>query len=56
MLARFLPDFARTTDHERTPRNQAGIALQWNLSSETPLFKGHLLSGDTKFGPGKTLT
>ena len=30
--------------------------LQWNLSFGTPLFKGHLHSGDAKFGPGKTFT
>ena len=30
--------------------------LQWNLSSGTPLFKGHLHSGDTKFGPRKAPT
>ena len=28
--------------------------LQWNLSFETPLFKGHLHTGDAKFSPGKT--
>ena len=29
--------------------------VQWNLSFGTPLFKGHLHSGDTKFGPGKRI-
>ena len=29
---------------------------QWNLSFRTPLIKGHLRSGDTKFCPGKMLT
>ena len=27
--------------------------IWWNLSFGTPLFKGHLHSEDTKFGPGK---
>ena len=26
--------------------------IQWNLSFGTPLLKGHLYSGDTKFGGG----
>ena len=30
--------------------------IQYNLSFETPLFKGHLHSGDTKFGSWKTPT
>ena len=30
--------------------------LQWNLSFGKPLFKGHLHSGDTKFGHRKAPT
>ena len=30
--------------------------LQWNLFFGTPPFKGHLYSGDAKFGPGKMFT
>ena len=30
--------------------------LQWNLSFGTPLFKGHLHSGETEFGPRKAPT
>lgn len=30
--------------------------IQWNLSFGTPLFKGYLYSGDTKFGLGKMFT
>ena len=31
------------------------LDIQWNLPSRTPVYKGHLHSGDTKFGPGKCL-
>ena len=30
--------------------------VPWNFSFWTPLFKGHLHPGDTKFCPGKTFT
>ena len=32
------------------------LSVQWNLSFETPLFKGHLHSLVTKFGLGKMFT
>ena len=32
------------------------LGVQWNLSFETPLFKGHLHSGTTKYGLGKCYT
>ena len=32
------------------------LSVQWNLSFETPLFKGHLHSGVTKFGLGRMFT
>ena len=32
------------------------FCVQRNLSFGTPLLKGHLHSGDTKFDPGKMLT
>ena len=35
---------------------KAVYSVQWNLSFRTPLIKGHLHSGDTKFCPGKMLT
>ena len=34
----------------------SGYLIQWNLSFGTPLFKGQLHSGDSKFGPGKMFT
>ena len=30
------------------------LLLRWNLSFETPLFKGHLHTGNTKFDSGET--
>ena len=38
----------------QTPTCKYNLLLQWNLSFGTPLFKGHLHSGDTKFGSGET--
>ena len=35
---------------------QLNKLLQQNLCFETPLFKGHLHAGDTKFGPSKMFT
>ena len=44
--------------HTYAPHIKAGtFSTQWNqLSFGTPLFKGHVLSGDAKFGPIITFT
>ena len=42
------------TKHTRSNTNLFRVTqnyIQWNLSFETPLFKGHLHLGDPKFGP-----